>query len=413
MKVAGIIVEYNPLHNGHVYHINKTKELTNCDVLIGVMSGSFNQRGIPSIIDKWSKTSTALHSGVDLVIELPVAYSVSSAEFFSYGAVSLLNSLGIVDSICFGSEYGEVELLKGIAQILNNEPLEFKNSLKHKLKEGQVYPKARTHALLEYLSNSSTPSNIDTNFDATSLELLLNSSNNILGIEYIKSLLKLKSSINIHTIKRLGASYNSKELDSMFSSATSIRKFLKESTDLKNLSSHLPTYVFNLLLKLYENKYPFTFDEMMFPYIKYKALLQHRNLKNIPDVSEGLDNKIIDELRKNFNYKSAIEQMKSKRYTYTRISRILCQYFIGFDCYDTAYLRSLPCPYARILGFNEKGKSILKAIKNNSSIPMYTKMPKSSNETLSLDIQATRAYSLINPKIDFNDDYLISPLIVK
>jgi len=377
------------------------------------MSGSFNQRGIPSIIDKWSKTSTALHSGVDLVIELPVVYSVSSAEFFSYGAVSLLNSLGVVDSICFGSEYGEVELLKRISQILNNEPLEFKNSLKHKLKEGQVYPKARTHALLEYLSNSSTPSNIGTDFDATSLELLLNSSNNILGIEYIKSLLKLKSSINIHTIKRLGASYNSKELDSMFSSATSIRKFLKESKDLKNLSSHLPTYVFNLLLKLYESKYPFTFDEMMFPYIKYKALLQYRNLKNIPDVSEGLDNKIIDELRKNFNYKSAIEQMKSKRYTYTRISRILCQYFIGFDCYDTAYLRSLPCPYARILGFNEKGKSILKAIKNNSSIPMYTKMPKSSNDTLSLDIQATRAYSLINPKINFNDDYLISPLIVK
>lgn len=413
MNIAGIIVEYNPLHNGHVYHINKTKELTNCDVLIAVMSGSFNQRGIPSIIDKWNKTLTALNNGVDIVIELPALYSVSSAEFFSYGAVSLLNSLGVVNSICFGSEYGDVDLLKEIAHILTDEPQEFKSLLKSSLKEGLPYPKARTAALLNHFEVESGHLKHYSTLHEKDLENILNSSNNILGIEYIKSLKKLNSNIEIFTMKRLGASYNSSELNNIFSSATSIRKFLKLNEGLNQLQAHVPTSVLDLLLKLKDYDYSFTFDEMMYPYIKYKSLLQSKNLSSIPDVIEGLDNKIIKSLSENNSYKESIENIKSKRYTYTRISRILCQYFVGFDEYDTGYLRKQPCPYARVLGFNEKGKSALKSIKTNSSIPLYTKIPKELNDTFKLDIASTKAYSILNKNINYNDDYLISPIILK
>lgn len=407
MNISGIIVEYNPLHNGHLYHINKTKELTNCDALICVMSGNFAQRGIPSSIDKWTKTKMALSSGVDLVIELPAIYSVSSADFFSFGAVSLLNSLGIVNNICFGSEHGDINDIYSISNILLNEPVEFKSLLKTYLSKGIVYPLARSNALYDYLINSkSETANL-------LLDNFLNSPNNILGIEYCKSLLKLNSSITPYTLKREGAPYNSTLLHNEFSSATSIRKFVKENGSLTKLEGHVPSSVLAEILNLYSKNYEFTFEDSMFPYIKHKSATSKNSLVNLPDVSEGLDNKIIKSLQNNSSYSSALIDIKSKRYTYTRISRILCQYFIGFDIFNSAKLRSMPCPYARVLGFNSKGKSILKSIKSNSSIPLYTKLPKEANETLKLDIQATRAYSIINSSISPNSDYLISPIIIE
>ena len=407
MNISGIIVEYNPLHNGHLYHINKTKELTNCDALICVMSGNFTQRGIPSSIDKWTKTKMAINNGVDLVIELPSIYSVSSAEFFSNGAVSLLNSLGIVDNICFGSEHGDINDIYNISNILLEEPIEFKSLLKTYLSKGIVYPLARANALYDYLINSKldTSKLLSDNF--------LNSSNNILGIEYCKSLIKLNSSITPYTLKREGSPYNSNLLHNEFSSATAIRKFVKENGSLTKLAGHVPSSVLAEILDLYSKNYEFTFEDSMFTYIKYKSATSKNSLVNLPDVSEGLDNRIIKSLQNNLSYSSALDDIKSKRYTYTRISRILCQYFIGFDSFDTKKLRSMPCPYARVLGFNSNGKSILKSIKTNSSIPLYTKISKESNEILNLDIQTTRAYSIINSSIGPNSDYLISPIIIK
>ncbi|MGH4119970.1 nucleotidyltransferase [Clostridium sp.] len=406
MNISGIIVEYNPLHNGHLYHINKTKELTNSDVLICVMSGNFAQRGIPSTMDKWTKTKMALNNGVDLVLELPTIYSVSSAEFFSYGAVSLLNSLGVVDNICFGSEQGDIDPINSISNILSNEPLEFKLLLKSHLSKGNVFPLARANALYDYLKNSK--------FDMSSalFHKFLNSSNNILGIEYCKSLIKLNSSITPYTLKREGASFKSNILNDEFSSATAIRKFIKENGALDKLKGHLPNSVLAEIQNLYSKNYKFTFEDSMFPYIKHKCLTSKNSLVNLPDVSEGLHNKIITSLQNNINYSNALEDMKSRRYTYTRLSRILCQYFIGFDGFDTEKLRSISCPYARVLGFNSNGKSILKSIKSNSNIPLYTKLPKVQGETLKLDIQSTAAYSIINSNLTYNSDYLISPIII-
>jgi len=406
MNISGIIVEYNPLHNGHVYHIKKTKELTNSDALICVMSGNFAQRGIPSVIDKWTKTKMALNNGVDLVLELPSVYSISSAEFFAFGAVSLLNSLGIVDNLCFGSEHGDINDIYTISNILHKEPDQFKSLLKTYLASGNSYPLARSKALCDYL-NTEEP-NISTLLSGD----FLNSSNNILGIEYCKSLIKLNSSISPYTLKREGASYSSALLHSEFSSASSIRKFMSENASLTKLDGHIPNSVLCDIQKLYSQNGKFIFEDSMFPYIKYKLACSKNTLVNLPDVSEGLDNRIIKSVQNNSNYSTAMADIKSKRYTYSRISRILCQYFIGFDNFNTKELRSMPCPYARVLGFNSNGKSILKSIKSNSSIPLYTKIPKELNDIMRLDIQSTKAYSILNSNIDPKSDYLISPIIL-
>lgn len=402
MNITSIISEYNPLHNGHLYHMEKTKELTGADAIICVMSGNFVQRGLPAMIDKWNRAKTALECGADLVLELPVLYSLSSAEFFAFGAVSLLNSLGAVNSICFGSEVGDLEFLKNISEILLKEPLEFKKNLKKYLDLGYGFAKARSLALSEYIK--------DENIIDENLVQSLSTSNNILGIEYLKSLIKLNSNIKPYTIRREGASYNSEAMDNMFSSATAIRKYVKENEDLSELYKHLPKSSYNLLLNLKNSNYEFASGSNMLKYIKYKYFCDDSKIEKLPDVTEGLHNKIYKSLDRINDYDDLIQDIKSKRFTYTRISRILCQYFIGFESYNTEILRKESCPYVRVLGFNEIGTKILKDLKKSSNIPVYTKLPKVHNEVLDLEIQATKAYSLLNSKIDPFSDFLINPI---
>ncbi|MBC2578959.1 nucleotidyltransferase [Clostridium sp. DJ247] len=408
MNITGIVVEYNPFHKGHLYHLQKTKELTKCDAIIAVMSGNFAQRGTPAVVDKWNRTKMALTNGVDLVLELPLIYSMSSAEFFSYGAVSLLNGLGVVNNICFGSEYGNVDILNYIAKILTEEPYEFKELLKNKLNIGLSYPDARAQSLQEFILNYNSHNIFNLN-----LEEILYSSNNILGIEYCKSLLRLQSKIIPFSVKRKGASFSSVSLDHEFSSATSIREHIKLNNDLNGLKNYLPENVYSLLISLKDRGYTFTFENSMLPYIKYKYTMYKDMIKNLPDVSEGIENRIYKFLYETEDLNSLISLIKTKRYTYTRINRILCQFFIGFENFNTYELRKNPCPYARVLGFNNKGIEILKLIKHNSSIPVYSKLPKDQNAILSLDILGTKVYSLLNRSVHPNSDYLISPIRIK
>lgn len=406
IKISSIISEYNPIHNGHFYHIQKTKELTNCDALIVVMSGNFMQRGTPAIIDKWNRTRMAISCGADLVIELPTIYAMSSAEFFSHGAVSLLHNLNVVNFLSFGSEDGDLSLIQNIANILSNEPIEYKDYLKTYLSQGLPFTTSRSKALYKYIKNHF---NYQNNLDI--IEKTILGSNNILAIEYCKALISNNSSINPITIKREGSSYNDSNLNNVFSSATSIRKFLKNNLDFAELKKHIPSGAFKILNELYISNYPFIFDDFMLPYIKYKALTMPNSIKSIPEASEGLDNKILKELLNSSNYTDIVLNIKSKRYTYTRISRILSQYFIGFENFDIHSLRASSPSYARILGFNDKGKDVLKLIKNNSDIDLITKVPKNPCPMLQLDIAATKAYSLINPSINYNDDY-IKPICI-
>jgi predicted nucleotidyltransferase len=409
MKVTGIIVEYNPFHKGHLYHIKKSKSLTGSDAIVAVMSGNFVQRGLPAIIDKWNRAKMALMNGVDLVIELPLIYSLSSAEFFAGGSISLLNSLGIINNICFGSECGDINILFYIAKILAEEPINFKIFLKEELKQGLSYPSARSKALFKFLEFSDRDC---TALSHESMKEILNSPNNILGLEYCKKLIKLNSNISAFTIKREGGDYNSTFLNEKFSSASSIRKYIKENKNICNLKNHIPENIHNLLLNLNEKNYNFTFEDEMLSYIKYKYILYKNSIEKLPDVSEGIHNRIYKGLESAQNFNDIINYAKTKRYTYTRINRILTQFFIGFENWDTINLRKNPCPYARILGFNSTGSKILKEAKQNSSIPIYTKIPKSPIPTLGLDIHGTRVYSLLNKNIRANEDYLTSPIIL-
>ena len=274
MNITGIITEYNPFHNGHKFHLEEAKKQTSCDGVICIMSGNFVQRGGPAIIDKWQRTEMALNNGVDLIIELPTFYAVSSAEFFAKGAVSILNSLGVVDNIFFGSECGDSKKLLKIAKVLVSEDSDFQNLLKQNLSLGLTFAKAREKSLIEYLNDEYITN-------------IITSSNNILGIEYIKAILKLGSSINPVTLKREGSNYNDKELSNSFSSATSIREVLKSSSPIENIKNLIPLGSYEIFSKLQEENYNFIFDEEMFKYIKYKIQTNCINFNNLYEITEG------------------------------------------------------------------------------------------------------------------------------
>ena len=399
MNITGIITEYNPFHNGHKFHLEESKKQTKSDGTICIMSGNFVQRGGPAIIDKWKRTEMALSNGVDLIIELPTFYAVSSAEFFAKGAVSILNSLNIVNNLFFGSEIGDAKALSEIAKVLVSEDERFQNILKENLSLGLTFAKAREKSLIEYL-NSSEINNIIT------------SSNNILGIEYIKAILKLNSSINPVALKREGSNYNDKSLSQTFSSATSIREVLKNTSNIEDLKNIIPLESYEVFTKLQEQDYRFTFEEEMFKYIKYKIQTNCVNFNNLYEVTEGLDNKIIKEISSSNSLHEFILKIKSKRYTYSKISRILTHIYLGLDndyFKDIANENNL---YVRVLGFNKTGREILSLIKANSSIPLITKVPRfTNNPLLKFDLQATACYSLLNDKVNPFNDYLQSPII--
>lgn len=399
MNITGIITEYNPFHNGHLHHLSSARSVTGCDGVVCIMSGNFVQRGGPAIIDKWERASMAIKNGVDLVIELPTFYALSSAEHFAKGSLSILDSLGIINNIFFGSECGNVEDLVKIAQVLVDEPLDFKIELKRNLDYGLTFAKSRELALVKLLNDEN-------------LSNILQNSNNILGIEYIKAILSLNSKITPLTLKREGSSYNDKALSSKFASATSIREALKSSSSLNRLENFIPLETYEIFKKLQETNYPFIFEEEMFKFIKYKIVSGCINFNKLSEISEGLDNKIIKELYNSNSYDDFVLNIKSKRYTYTKISRLLTQIFIGLDCYNHTELFNKDLLYARILGFNNKGKEILKEIKKTSTIPLITKVPKHiDNPLLALDIAATKCYSLLNSKVNPFSDYLRGPII--
>ncbi|MBY0755539.1 nucleotidyltransferase [Clostridium sardiniense] len=401
MNLTGIITEYNPFHLGHKYHLEKAIEDTNADGIVSVMSGNFMQRGNPAIIDKYNRAKMAVLNGVDLVLELPLVYSLSSAENFAYGGVKLLNSLNCIDNIYFGSESGKIEDLISIAQILKDEPKNYKDRLKIELDKGLPFHTARLNALNSLLLFSN-------------ISEILSSSNNILAIEYIKALLKLDSNIKPFTLKREGSNYNDISLSKTFSSATSIRETLKDNFDVNIIKNSIPTESLKVITELNEKNYNFVFEESLFPFLKYKLLTNAESIKSISDVSEGLDNKILKEIINCNSLKELILKSKSKRYTYTKISRILSKVFIGFENFPIEAIQTSDITYIRPLAFNEKGAKILKSIKENSEINILTKIPRHiSNNMLQLDLQGTKAYSLLNNSISPMEDYFKTPYIYR
>ena len=421
MKLLGLIVEYNPFHNGHLYHLKKSKEITNSTHTIAVMSGHFLQRGEPALFDKYTRSEMAVKNGVDLVVELPVIFSCQSAEYFSGGAIKLLNSLNIVDNICFGSEEGNIETLYKISQILVKEPYEFKNYLKKYLDNGLLFAKARSNALFDYINNNKI---IDINNE--DLYNILNSSNIILGIEYIKSILKLKSSIKPHTITRIKSSYNSENIESEICSATAIRKNLKENNDISFLKDVVPKDTFLTIKNKIDNNFYPVFDENFYDELSFTVLRDYKNLDKYFEVNEGIENKIYQNIFKYDNLNDFILSLKSKRYTLTKIKRTLNNILLGIYKDDFEIIKNIDTlPYVRVLAFNDKGREIIKAIKENSDIKIINKFSDISynddlifNTMINYDIKATNIYNHLYYKSNKNllkgpMDFYISPKYIK
>ena len=400
MNVTGIITEYNPFHLGHLHHLKECKKNTNCDGVICVMSGNFVQRGMPAIMDKWERAKIAVKNGVDLVVELPLIFSISSAEAFAYGSVALLEKTKIVNNLYFGSEHGNVLDLNKIASVIIKEPIEYKNTLKKELAKGVPYHYARLTSLKNY-------------FNDMNLEEIISSSNNILGIEYLKALIRLNSPIKPYTLKRIGSNYNDEDITSLYASATSIRKTLSFN-DFDKIKEVLPKESYEEIINLKNTDYKFVYPEDIFPFLKYKILTEGENLSKLSQLKEGLDNKIKKEILNSNNLNEFILNIKSKRYTYTAISRALVSFFIGMENFSLEHIKNSSIEYMRPLAFNERGSKILKEIKNKESIKIITKVPKNiDNSMLSLDLLGTKAYSILNKNISPMEDYLRSPIFVK
>lgn len=389
-KVLGIIAEYNPFHNGHLFHLNESKKLTGSSYTVAIMSGNFTQRGNTSIIDKWSKAKSAIECGVDLVVELPVLYSTSSAENFAEGAIKILDSLKVVDYLSFGAETADINLLNNIATVLNEEPKEYKSLLSEELKKGLSYPKARENALMIYLNDIKKYSNV------------LSSPNNILGIEYIKALKKYNSIIQPIAMPRHESGHNDLNYHGNIASSTAIRNITKNNgfDILRNLMPE-PSYT-NLIknikvghvvpdLSVFEKEIIFNLRKMSI-----------YDISQLPDVSEGLEFAIKNAANSCNSLVELLNIIKSKRYTQTRIQRILLYSLLGITKKDIAISKKAQ-PYVRVLGFNEKGKYLISEVaKANPKLNIITSVKKFTDKNLNRnlksmlekDIWATDVYTI-------------------
>lgn len=353
-NVLGIVAEYNPFHNGHIYHIKKAKENANADYVVAIMTGNFTQRGNASIVNKWEKTKMALSSIVDLVIELPTVYSISSAENFADGAVKIFKELKFITHISFGMESSNIADLNKIASILVEEPEGFSEIIKRELKEGNSYPKARENALVEYTKNSKYGE-------------IIAGSNNILAIEYLKAIKRQKANIIPVGIKREKVFYNSSKIVDEFASSTGIRNLLIEKR-FDEINKVVPSSTFDILLDNIKNG---TFILNLSTYsstIIYKLrTMTKQQIADLPEVSEGLENLIISSISQTNNVDELINIIKSKRYTKTKIQRILLYALLGITKQDMELSNKI-IPYIRVLGCNNSGKKMISLIEKNTKV---------------------------------------------
>ena len=396
MKAVGLVTEYNPFHNGHLYHLNKAMELTGADISVAVMSGDFVQRGEPAVLDKYTRTSMALNSGVNLVVELPVNYAVSSAESFAAGALKVLDYVK-ADSIAFGSESGDIERLSKLAHILcDNEDTLYKEISKYTA-NGISYAAAR-QKVVEKLTDKDTAA-------------LLTSSNNILAVEYLKAIIKNNYAIKPYTVQRQGDSYNDTDIRSEYASATALRENLKAD----NISEYIPVkaglilssntnYIYpdditealftRLLDILFANSYDknvFIENVMQYPDVNkeiagrlYKSAMDMIT-RTVPQGAESKDNGV-------FSFGSLCEHIKTKEVPLSRIKRALVRITLGLDKkHMEKYANE---PYIRVLGFDKKGQEYLSYIRKTVEVPLITKTAD-YKEMLLDDIHAANIYNMI------------------
>lgn len=412
MEILGIIAEYNPFHLGHKYHLEESKKVTGADYSIALMSGSFVQRGEPAIIDKFYRAKSALLNGFDLVIELPFIYSSQTAEIFSRGSIKILDSLNIVDYLAFGSEYNDINVLNKIASPLAEENLDYQIYLRKNLSKGISYPTSRVLALKEYFKDKDS-------YLYKNLEEILSGSNNILAIEYLKELSRLKSSIEPITIKREGNDYRDNSLGDVFSSASSIRKSIFENNK-DSIACFTPDSSMKLLEDFYCLYGAYNSLDNYYDFLNYRLTLTSRNkLAKIFDLGEDLGNRFLNEYHKAHNMSSLIDLLVSKNYTRSRIQRAIINILLEnyYDSYEEIIYKSPN--FIRILASNKKGFEIIGKIKKESDTIIINRFSdylkyKELYPLMELEKKATDLYylGLLNrPFVDM--DFRTSPYIKK
>ncbi|RHQ15534.1 nucleotidyltransferase [Clostridium sp. AM48-13] len=411
MKIVGLITEYNPFHAGHLYHMQQARELTGADYCVVLMSGSFVQRGEPAIFDKYRRTKAALLAGADLVLEMPVAFSTASAhEFAAYG-VALLSAIG-VDAVVFGSECGQIEILKQAAYALNHESAEFQERLRKGLKAGLTYPQARAKALGETQAGGTRVENVEdfhTNTDVSNSHIwssILNSPNNILGIEYLRAAEDLHSPMEFYTISRKGSGYHEDTLaDANFPSASAIRGIIRNSLSkdkdlLDILASHLPAVTH----PAYTGAVPVFVDD--FSELLNAAVLQLQATFSIADLSPELAARLAKPPYFPLSFEERIQALKTRQLTYTRVSRALLHLVLGMREEDISRWKEEGYAlYARILGFRRQSSPLLSCLHKKSSIPLITKMADAAQNLspsalalLEQEVYASHLYQTVRMK---------------
>ena len=408
MQIAGIVAEYNPFHNGHFYQITQTRIETGCDAIVAVMSGHFSQRGTATIIDKFTRTKMALLSGVDLVLELPVPFATSSAELFAQSAVSILHHSQIIDFISFGSECGDISLLDAIAQTFLCHGDKLDPLIKHHLKQGMSFPRARVQAAISTLNYFGIPQ------DSPRLLEALESPNNILGIEYLKALRKLNASIRPFTVKRVNANYHDKEITGSIASATAIRHSISNKTTsykqcMPNSAAHL----------LNPNQLPSM--EMLAAFLHFKLMFSKEEaLYSLWDIPKDLIHTFIKHSKNVPSYKELVDLATSKTYTRATVQRALLRILLDIHTEDIKpFITQDPLPYLRVLGCRKDATSILRQLSNKSNVPLITNLGKqysdlnhASKQLIDYELRATKLYHYLTKQPQLSTQDFTQPFIL-
>lgn len=378
MQRIGLIAEYNPIHNGHIYQIKEIKRLYPDSIIILITNSYFTQRGDISIINKWNKTKIALDNNIDLVIELPFPYATQSADIFAKGALKILNFLQI-DTLIFGSESNDINKLKKLASTqLNNK--KYDEKVKTYLNQGINYPTAMSNSLKDILGYTTS------------------SPNDLLGISYIKEIIRNNYKINTVSIKRT-IDYHSKIASKKIASATLIRTLIREKKDITN---YIPKYQTDYL---YQN----LSLESYFPYIKYK-IITSTNLAIYKTVDEGIENRINKVINSVNSWKELVEKIKNKRYTYNKINRMLIHILTNFTKDESS---NLNIDYIRVLGFSQKGRLYLNQIKKDLKVPLITNYKPNLSPLLDIEFRVAKIYSLPLNKNIIEKEYKQPPIYKK
>lgn len=379
MQALGLVVEYNPFHNGHAYHVAQSKKETNADVVIAVMSGNFLQRGEPAVVDKWHRTKMALAAGVDIVIELPYVYSTALAEQFAFGAIFLLDAIGC-QQFAFGSESGELAPFLNTYQLMHDEQSTYHNTIQQAMQQGVSYPVALQQAYQTILGEQEREHYID-----------LSQPNNILGFHYIAAAKKMNALIQPYTIQRIEADYHEDvDYTKKIASATGIRKAIFQQ---QAFDAFLPNTSSEQLQNWQQQFGQFVQWESFWPLLQY-AILRHNaeQLTAYADVKEGLQHSILKHAAASNSYAQFMNALKSKRYTWTRLQRMITHIFTGITK-DQLHQFEAPS-YLRILGMTANGQSYLSQHKKSFSLPLISRVGKANDSMLQLDIHAANMYRL-------------------